>query len=54
MGWPITKEELMQRIEELLHINESDTIRSETKRRNKVLIDAYMRDLKKFMANGGE
>ena len=54
MGWPITKEALMKSIDELLHINTSNMIRPETKRRNKMLIDAYMRDLKKFMSNGGE
>ena len=52
MGWPTTKEELMQRIDELLNANMSDIIRPDVKRRNKTLIDVYMRNLKKHMSNG--
>ena len=52
MGWPTTKEELMKNIDELLYINMSNIIRPETKRRNKILIDAYMRALKKYMGDG--
>jgi hypothetical protein len=52
MGWPITKEELMQQIDELLIENENEIIRPEVKERNKVLISAYLEDLKKYMGNG--
>ena len=54
MGWPTTKKDLMQGIDELLITLKDESVRPETKENNKILADAYMEDLKKYMSNGGE
>lgn len=54
MGWPTTKEDLMQRIDVLLLSLKDEMIRPEDKRNNRILVDAYMKELKKYMGDGGE
>ena len=54
MSWPTTKEEFMQRVDELIITLTDDMIRDEDKMRNKILINAYLKEVKKYMGDGEE